>query len=190
MLLGIVLAGGLSSRMGADKALMRFAGQQQLQRSCQLLLDAGADKVLVSRNQAGFIADCRPALGPLAGVEACLLAQPCAEALIVPVDMPLLTGFSLAQLLAFGREQAQSCYFDSSVLPCYLRSPLQALQQAQQRLDQGQRSVAGWLSALSAKPLCNSVTQHHPELLFNTNTPEQWQQAQLLLRQQESLWVI
>ncbi|UUS13945.1 NTP transferase domain-containing protein [Stenotrophomonas sp. CD2] len=51
---GIVLAGGLSSRMGRDKALLPWKGRTLLEHMRGLLLQAGAGRVWVSGDYPAF----------------------------------------------------------------------------------------------------------------------------------------
>lgn len=176
MLLGIVLAGGLSSRMGTDKALLNWHGEAQLCRTMRHLSEVGCEQVVVSRNQNGFIQDRFVHQGPVAGIHAALEQNQCDEALVVPVDMPLLDSLSLSKLLTMGREGGYSCYYTDSVLPCYLSNPMAACSVAERRLAAGQRSVFGLLEALHAQIISPLSTLH----LFNTNTPQEWHTAQQL----------
>ena len=56
-LIGLVLAGGQSRRMGQDKALMRYQGRALIDNASLLLQSASCDKVLISRNAPGFLND-------------------------------------------------------------------------------------------------------------------------------------
>ncbi len=182
MLLGIVLAGGLSSRMGTDKALLDWRGEAQLCRAMRQLREVGCDQVVVSRNQPGFIVDKFICQGPVAGIHAALDQVQCDEALVMPVDMPLLDSLSLVELLNAGRDVAHSCYYSDSVLPCYLNNPMAALAVAERRLVARACSVHGLLEALHALSFTPPSTLH----LFNTNTPHEWQTAQQLAVQHQS----
>ena len=66
MIVGLVLAGGRSSRMGEDKAMLRIDGRSLLERAMRALWDAGADKVAISGTRAAGIADRWPGTGPVA----------------------------------------------------------------------------------------------------------------------------
>ena len=71
-LIGLVLAGGRSRRMGQDKALMRYQGKPLFEHAAALLNEAGCKQVLISRNQPGYLTDIIVDAGPLAGVHAAL----------------------------------------------------------------------------------------------------------------------
>ena len=93
---GVVLAGGLSTRMGRDKALVEFEGVPLWRRQYNLLAQAGASERLLSvRPEQKWppldvtrIPDAAPDLGPLAGISAALGKIRQAHLLVLAVDMP------------------------------------------------------------------------------------------------------
>lgn len=90
-----VLAGGASSRMGRDKALLEFNGRLLIERALDLVREIGLEpRICGSRpDLARFVPvvpDNYPGCGPLAGVEAALAASGSDLNLFLPVDLPLL----------------------------------------------------------------------------------------------------
>ena len=117
---GVVLAGGRSSRMGRDKARLAWRDQSLLALACARLQAAGACKVVVSGDYPEYagIPDALPALGPLGGLASVVDALPDGVLLLVPVDMPLLTPELLDRL---ARHQATPCVtYRDHVLPMRL----------------------------------------------------------------------
>jgi len=104
---GVVLAGGRSSRFGRDKALLEIGGETLLQRTVATLRAACGDVLIVGPPERGIQApgtpvlqDERPGVGPLGGIATALRARPGAAALVVAVDMPFLNLALLKQLVA------------------------------------------------------------------------------------------
>lgn len=167
---GIVLAGGLSSRMGTDKALLTRNGQTQLQHCIDLLTQAGCDQVIVSRNAPGFINDHYRNAGPLAGIHAALNAEADAgRYLIVPVDMPRLPLAALRQLL----DQKQHCTLAQGPLPCLIYNQPKLVDMLADNIEKGELRLRHWLRQLNA----SAITVANPDWLTNTNTPAEWQRA-------------
>ncbi len=103
---GFVLAGGRSSRMGQDKALLDFFGQPLIERALGILRRAGVTASVAggSRELAAFatlVPDSR--IGPLGGICAGLAAAVEDLAVFLPVDMPLVPPGLLRLMLQHAR---------------------------------------------------------------------------------------
>lgn len=167
----ILLAGGRSSRMGQDKALLPFGSVSLLDYMQAKLSELGCRDIIVSRNQPGFVADNLPGQGPLSGLHACLPHCQFTKVLVVPVDMPALTAETLLPLL---NNQVSATYYQDCALPCVLTNSKELQTDIEQQLSasDGRRSVFALLQRFNAQALpCQNESQ-----LVNTNTPEQWSQ--------------
>lgn len=132
--LGVVLTGGLSSRMGSDKALLNRQSdyrqsdnrqnehppqENMLSYSKQQLKNAGVDEIIVSGKNHG-IADQYEQLGPMGGIYTVLNKYQPKAMLILPVDLPLIDSQSLLQLKRAGELSQKATFFHNSMLPLYL----------------------------------------------------------------------
>lgn len=101
---GFVLAGGRSSRMGTDKALVELAGKPLIQHSLDALREAGlATAIAGTRSDlarfAPVVEDLSLGLGPLAGVCAALRSSTARWAVFLSVDLPLIPASLIRVLL-------------------------------------------------------------------------------------------
>jgi molybdopterin-guanine dinucleotide biosynthesis protein A len=108
---GFVLAGGRSSRMGQDKALVRFHGLPLLQRALDLFKEAGIAACVAGQHAplegyAAVVQDSISGRGPLGGICAALASMSAQRAIFLPVDMPLLPA-SVLTALGWDAEIAQ-----------------------------------------------------------------------------------
>jgi molybdopterin-guanine dinucleotide biosynthesis protein A len=93
---GFVLAGGRSSRMGQEKALLQVGGRALIEVALDKLRSIGvaAPRIAGARadlsSHAPVVPDLHPGCGPLSGIEAALAASSQPLNLFLPVDMPLL----------------------------------------------------------------------------------------------------
>ena len=108
-LFGLVLAGGASTRMRTDKALLDYHGQPQVRWAFELVSKfCTATFVSVRPDQrddpsrAGLtqIVDRQPGIGPIAGISAALLEHPQSAWLVLACDLPFLTVNTLQHLVA------------------------------------------------------------------------------------------
>jgi molybdopterin-guanine dinucleotide biosynthesis protein A len=102
---GFVLAGGRSSRMGQEKALLQVGGRSLVDLALDKLRSAGVAAPRIAGAQtdlsshAPVVPDLHPGCGPLSGIEAALAATTQPLNLFLPVDMPLLPARFLAWML-------------------------------------------------------------------------------------------
>jgi molybdenum cofactor guanylyltransferase len=101
---GFVLAGGRSSRMGTDKALVELGGEPLIAHALRILRQAGLPASIAGGQAAlaafaPLVEDRRPGLGPLSGICAALASTDARWAIFLPIDLPLLPASLLVSLL-------------------------------------------------------------------------------------------
>jgi molybdopterin-guanine dinucleotide biosynthesis protein A len=207
---GFVLAGGQSSRMGSDKALLPFAGQPLIARALSAIREAGLTTSIAGAAPsaraplaayAPVVDDSDPGLGPLAGICAALAATFTRFAVFLPVDLPLLPPSLIATLLHHARITGHAVTVPSvngfiQTFPAVLeRSALPALQN---ELHSGQRGcfsafraaadgVGQPIAGLAVELLAQSGQVSHPlglppfRWFFNVNTPQDLHRAEELI---------
>ncbi|HTC93060.1 MAG TPA: molybdenum cofactor guanylyltransferase [Terriglobales bacterium] len=102
MVTAFVLAGGKSSRMGADKAFLKFQRTTLLDRAAGIARLV-ADKVYISGPREKFgpeaLEDVFPNCGPLGGIHAALKSSASELNLVLAVDLPFVEADFLRYLL-------------------------------------------------------------------------------------------
>jgi molybdenum cofactor guanylyltransferase len=205
-----VLAGGESSRMGRDKALVAFAGQPLVVHALATIREAGFDAAIAGartplEGYAPVIPDPVPAsaavAGPLAGICTALATTTAGWSVFLPVDLPLLPASLLDCLVRHAQLTGAPITLASvngfaqtfpAVLHHAVLSPLQA------ELDAGRngcfaafRAAASTLnqplSIVPAEFLVQCGQAIHPAALppfcwfLNVNTPAELRRAEMLL---------
>ncbi len=107
-----ILAGGRSSRMGRDKAMLQLAGKTLLARAVEIARTVATEVVLLGDRQDlqgadRAIPDLHPGCGPVGGMETALRdlasrpsdSQKAERACFLPVDMPFLPAGLYAALM-------------------------------------------------------------------------------------------
>jgi molybdenum cofactor guanylyltransferase len=132
-LTGILLVGGASSRFGSPKALAQFEGESLAERAWRLLGEVCEETIAVGQSDGlPFPALEDDRTGPVAAIAAGLRAATHEVAVVVPVDMPLLTADALRLLADACRDAAVA---QAGPLPCALaRRMLPAFETGERRL--------------------------------------------------------
>lgn len=174
-LLGVVLAGGRSLRMGRDKALLEWNGRTLLDHAIARFRLAGIPRVIVSGDRPNYrcIVDIVPQAGPLGGLYAVARAYPEHVLVVVPVDMPTLPAEWLATLVE-GVGQDVALHFDSAPLPFAVRADARILQSLHARIcdPQSSKALHSWLRDIGARALPRP--DDPVDGFDNVNTPAEW----------------
>ncbi|MBB6049565.1 NTP transferase domain-containing protein [Armatimonas rosea] len=175
----VILAGGKSRRMGADKALLKLGDETLLTRTIRLLQESGHTRITIVGREADlqnvhFLPDSLPDAGPLAAL-ATALAQAEGPLLVVPCDLPLLSVEALRWLgtQETGELGVVAVTPDGMPQPLFARYTPALLPTLQQALERGDRSFKPLLASglLRLAPLPAALASH----LESANDPESWQ---------------
>ncbi|MFM9108738.1 MAG: molybdenum cofactor guanylyltransferase [Chloroflexota bacterium] len=105
-----VLAGGMSRRMGSDKALLPATpgGQTLLERALATVSDVADETFIVASGRPEYerfgvpvVADLHPGAGALGGIATALRAARCERCLVVACDMPFLNPVLLNAMIGW-----------------------------------------------------------------------------------------
>ncbi len=180
----LILAGGKSSRMGKDKALIEIDGQPLLTRTCEVALQCTDSVSIVTpwgkKYQKIIPTNCRVIHeqpkgfpGPLVAFSQGLIHLQREWVLLLACDLPFLNTKEIKSWLNYlSQVDEQAIAFlprnDKGWEPLcgfYRRSCLPLLQEF---INQGGRSFQKWLTSYPVEV----VTVQNPQILFNCNTPE------------------
>jgi len=182
--IGAILAGGRSRRMGFDKASLRVDGRGVLARLAETLAGRVEEVWVIGRapggGPPGWVRrrlDRRPDCGPLGGIETALHAAAGgghAAALVVACDMPRL-GPEAVDLLLVGRDRTAAATAlrlpgTEAAEPLAAVYEVAALEPLRRALDEGRLSATAFLARVEAAAV--EVPPDMAGQLANVNTPE------------------
>jgi molybdopterin-guanine dinucleotide biosynthesis protein A len=190
---GFILVGGGSSRMGQDKAQLRFGERTSveliataLQAVTQSVTTVGwADQASVDLPN---IPDLRPGWGPIAGIEAALRQAGSSYALVVACDFPFVTGDLFERLLSFTDQSDAIVPLQDDDRPqplCAVYCVETCRPAAEAAIVAGGHSPRALLDRVHARYLPFSLLSDlsgSSNFFFNLNTPENYEQAQGIFR--------
>jgi molybdenum cofactor guanylyltransferase len=171
---GAVLVGGASSRFGSSKALALFEGEELAVRAYRLLEETFGTAMAVGKGGDGLELpfpvedDGRDERAAIVGVAAAVRLAPAEIAVVLPTDMPFVTGRLLRSLAAAAR-RADAAIVQTGPLPgAYRRSALPVLEA---RIERG--DLALWAAA---EELGATIVEARSAELRNVNTPADLEQ--------------
>jgi molybdopterin-guanine dinucleotide biosynthesis protein A len=193
LITGVILAGGKSSRMGQNKALMSLGGQRLVDRVVKVMRSVFADLLMITNTPDVYadlgvpmVPDVWPEKGSLGGVYSAIYHVATPYCLVVACDMPFLRAALLRYLMT------QIADYDV-VVPDVL-GELQTLhaiyskaclQPIERRLEMHRLRIVGFFPDVRVRTLTASELEpYDPELLAfqNLNTPEEFQAAEQWLQ--------
>jgi len=181
----IVLCGGLSRRMGRDKASLPFGPETLLERTVRLVREVVPEVVVVTRDGApppGPFPIARDAgRGPLDGLASGLKSVRAGRAFLTACDAPFLKPELIRRLLdlARGHDAAVPLVdgFHMTTCAVYARTVLPV---AERLLAAGRLRPLFLIEAVDARIVSSDELRDIDPLLesfHNTNTPEQYAEA-------------
>lgn len=176
---GLILAGGKSSRMEQDKALINFHGKSQVDYLSDILAAYCHEVFISAANRSGLLSgktiiyDQFDLESPLNGILSAFHFDPEASWLTIPVDMPNLHAASIEYLVRHRNpKKTATCFFDSEGRH---PEPLFTIWEAKAKpllfdfYNSGGSSPRKFLEENDIELL----KAPHPSMLVNINTPKE-----------------
>lgn len=203
MISAAVIAGGKSSRMGTDKALLTLepGGPTLLQRVLSAVSTVAGDVMVIATDRPEYERlgvrlepDHYPGGAALGAIATALEAARSSRCLVVPCDLPFLNTDLLAYMVDLDPDadvvipavQGESRQGRGEILQTlhaiYRESCLEPIRA---RLRSGQRQVIGFFPEVRVRKVPEStIREYDPDLLtfFNANTPEALDEARAIVR--------
>ncbi len=187
-----VLAGGKSTRMGTDKAFLRWGNETLLQRMLQLTRSVTSEVCIVGDATkfcpfAPTIEDSFRDQGPLGGIHAALCSSKSDLNLIVAVDLPFVTAAFLKYLSGRAQESEAIVIVPRAAerlqpLCAVYRRQFAAV--AEESLKRQKNKIDPLFSMVSTRVIeAREMTAagFSPEMFRNVNTPEDMEEAKRVL---------
>ena len=184
---GIILAGGKSSRMGRDKALLKYDGKSFLEH-CADTLAPVCDEVLISANHSypdiglKVVYDIYDNKGPIGGIYAGMQIAVHDNIICLSVDSPLVTSQFLQWMLD-AQTGTKSLFVKENdlyhpLIAIYRKGDENALLNSIQNNELRMSSLIEKLNHTHIN--AEDFPDYHPSLLKNINTREEYNKIKSL----------
>ncbi|SNB46006.1 molybdenum cofactor guanylyltransferase [Geobacter sp. DSM 9736] len=182
---GVILAGGRSSRMGSNKALLPYRGGRFIEAIYRQFCEIFPEVLVVTNSPEQYdflpcrkVADLHTGGGALAGVHAGLFHAAASAAFVVACDMPYLNPNLVRHMAGLTGEAdvvvAESPHGVEPLHAIYGKNCLEAMDSA---LLSGRRRIVSFFTGLKVRTVPRAeVARFDPDFLSfsNINTPEEY----------------
>lgn len=179
----VILAGGQNTRMGKNKALLRFNNETFLERIGAQL--TALDEVLLSVNEKNQypqakweeVVDAYSQIGPMGGIYSALLACKASRLLTVSCDMPFFTSGLAEYMGSFVSDEFDAFVVvtrENRVQPLCAIYSKSAVPVLKKQIDQKNYRLIDALALLRTKRIPLKHTVYADETVQNINTPTEY----------------
>lgn len=183
----VLLAGGISSRMGKDKASLHLGGIPLWQRQLATLRAVSPAECFIAGRRNGpyadgeweIVPDEKSGCGPLGGVVVALRRARHEQILFLAVDLPRMSPLLLRKLVrrALSDNRGVVVQLDNRFEALAAIYPRRSLALAEQQLQTGDFSMQRFVAAAIEAKLVEVVRldERDREYFFNLNTESDWE---------------
>ncbi|MGE7761950.1 molybdenum cofactor guanylyltransferase [Peribacillus sp. NPDC097895] len=189
----LLLAGGKSSRMGVNKALLKIGGVVNISRVASELKKV-SEKILVITNtfedyrflQLPLISDLHKDQGPLGGLHAGMSSSKTELQFLTACDMPFVSAEAINEIISFYETGFDAVIpeINGRIQPLFAVYHKRCLPVLTECLVKNELKMSRFLEKISVKivketdfMLYHENPEHFQHLFFNMNTLEDYQEA-------------
>lgn len=188
--LGVILAGGRSSRMGGkDKFLIELGGKKILDHIIERL-EPQVDRLIINANREldtslEVVPDLVKGHGPLGGLYSALRfakENGYSQIITVPCDTPFIPRDFASRLLEHSDKPITAAKSQGRIHPVLARWHISLLDDLKENIDNNQRKMLTWISK---HPATEVSWDTPPDPFFNINRQEDLEKAERLLKKDD-----
>ncbi len=182
---GAVLAGGHSSRMGRNKALISVGGKPMIQTITNTMCQLFAEVVIISDQRGSYqflglpiIHDIHKDLGPIGGIHAALTELDTPAAFIMGCDTPFVSTEIVEYIVNYPADApVKAALVDTTIQPLCALYRRDCLPVINDQICRGTRKLSDLLNSLrtAVVPITPDLPFYRPHLLQNINDPKSLQ---------------
>lgn len=185
---GIILAGGKSSRMGRNKALLDFGGRSIIEHTADLFKSIFPEVILVTNTPEEYanlgiktVTDIFPGKGSLGGIYTGLFHSSHDYSFIASCDMPFLRRELIEFLISLkdGYDVVVPRLKDGHE-PLHALYSKKSLKQIEMMINKGDLRIIGFYPEVSVREVSEEELapfNPEPSSFININTPEEYEEA-------------
>lgn len=190
---GVILAGGKSSRMGTNKALLKLGNQTIIERIAELMKSIFEEVILITNSPEEYnflnipiFEDIYKWKGPLAGIHSALVHSTTEKIFVLSCDVPLMGREMIEYIVNYKSEKpivfCEAAGYHQPLVGVYSKIILKAVENFISTTEVSDKSFHHFLKSVEAEIIHpEKLSFYKDELFFNLNRPEDFKQLKTYL---------
>ncbi len=184
---GVVLAGGKSSRMGIDKALLKLGEKRMIEIAVELMKSIFSEVIIITNSPEEYkflslplFTDIYKGKGPLAGIHSALTNSLTDKIFVLSCDVPLMTKEMLEYIINYKSNKpikfCEAAGYHQPLVGVYSKKILIDIEKFLRSYEVGDKSFHKFLKSIDVEIIHpESLHFYREEMFFNVNRPEDYE---------------
>ncbi len=185
---GVILAGGKSSRMGVNKALLQLGKQKIIERIVDLMCSIFSEVIIITNTPEEYeflnlplFEDIYKWKGPLAGIHSALIHSQTEKIFVLSCDVPLMSKEMVEYIIDYESNKpikfCEAAGYHQPLVGLYSKRILNDLEQFLKNDDVSDKRFHHFLKVVDSEIIHpEKLSFYRDEIFFNVNKPEDFEQ--------------
>lgn len=191
-IIGVILAGGKSSRMGTNKSLLKLGNQRIIERIAELMKSIFTNVIIITNTPDEYkflnlplYEDIYKWKGPLAGIHSALTHSTTEKIFVLSCDVPLMSKEMIQYLVEYKSEKqvvfCEAAGYHQPLVGVYSKQILSEIEKFISDNELTDKSLHQFLKNIDTEIIHpEKLPFYKDEIFFNVNRPEDYSQIQKL----------
>lgn len=184
---GVILAGGKSSRMGVNKALLQLGEQKIIERIVDLMRSIFSEVIIITNTPEEYeflnlslFEDIYKWKGPLAGIHSALVHSQTEKVFVLSCDVPLMTKEMIEYIINYESNKpikfCEAAGYHQPLVGVYSKKILNEINKFISEKEISDKSFHQFLKNVDAEIIHpEKLPFYKNEIFFNVNKPEDYE---------------
>ncbi|GAB4137497.1 MAG: molybdenum cofactor guanylyltransferase [Ignavibacteriales bacterium] len=186
-IIGVILAGGKSSRMGMNKSFLKIGNQTIIERISDMMKSIFSEVIIITNSPDEYkflnipiFEDIYKLKGPLAGIHSALVHSATEKIFVLSCDVPLMSKEMIEYIVEYKSDKpiifCEAAGYHQPLVGVYSKVILSEVENFISTTEVSDKSFHHFLKSVEAEIIhTEKLSFYRDELFFNVNRPEDYE---------------